>query len=98
MRNPGGDQPYRVIETPSGQFTDNWVEAVRLGYLDPEQADNDFEWLRLAMTRDPYIGTQMLGDLWVVEYRQLGREVLFWYHINEDDRLVELTAVSWRRV
>ena len=88
MRNRGDGPTYRVVETPSGQFGENWDRAVELGYLNPDQEANDYEWLRLQLGRDPYIGVLVGGDFRVYVYRQVGWEVYFWYH--------ELTAVSWR--
>ena len=95
MRNRGDEPIYRVVETPSGQFAENWTRAIELGYLNPDHSANDYEWLRSELSRNPYVGTQTVGDLWVLEYLQLGWRVRFWYHIIEDDRLVELTAVTW---
>ena len=97
MSTPNDERTYTVIETPFGQFDENWAEAVRLGYLNPEQEANDRAWLELTLARNPYVGTQMYGDLWAVGYDDPGSQVIYWYHITEDDRLVELTAVTWRQ-
>ncbi len=93
---PGDGRSYTVIETLTGQFRDNWNEAVQRGYLNPGQAANDLEWLKLTLGRDPYQGTLADGDFWVLSYQQPGWRIDFWYHVIEDDRIVELTAVTWR--
>jgi hypothetical protein len=92
---PDDERTYTVIEGSTGQFIDNWNDAVASGYLNPGQADTDLEWLKFTLARDPHQGEHVDGDFWVLNYQQMGWRVRFWYNIIEDDYLVELTAVDW---